>query len=187
MDSDFRTRRGRLRGFSINRLIPNVLTLAALCAGLTAIRFALQGADEARRHRHHRRGDLRCARRPRRAAAGRHQPVRRRARFAVRFPLLRRDAGAGPLHVVAEGCRRAGLGRHPDVPDVLGAAAGALQHGAGFRHAAARLDRLLFHRRAGAGRRAAGADSADGELRDRGSLAAPSAGRRRGAGRWSAA
>lgn len=43
MDSDFRTSRGRLRGFSINRLIPNVLTLAALCSGLTAIRFGLQG------------------------------------------------------------------------------------------------------------------------------------------------
>jgi CDP-diacylglycerol--serine O-phosphatidyltransferase len=43
MDSDFRTRRGRLRGFSINRLIPNMLTLAALCSGLTAIRFGLQG------------------------------------------------------------------------------------------------------------------------------------------------
>jgi CDP-diacylglycerol--serine O-phosphatidyltransferase len=43
MDDDFRTRRGRLRGFSINRLIPNVLTLAALCSGLTAIRFGLQG------------------------------------------------------------------------------------------------------------------------------------------------
>jgi CDP-diacylglycerol--serine O-phosphatidyltransferase len=43
MDSDFRTRHGRLRGFSINRLIPNVLTLAALCSGLTALRFGLQG------------------------------------------------------------------------------------------------------------------------------------------------
>lgn len=43
MDSDYRGGRGRLRGFSINRLIPNVLTLAALCSGLTAIRFALQG------------------------------------------------------------------------------------------------------------------------------------------------
>jgi CDP-diacylglycerol--serine O-phosphatidyltransferase len=43
MDSDFRGPRGRLRGFSINRLIPNMLTLAALCSGLTAIRFALQG------------------------------------------------------------------------------------------------------------------------------------------------
>ena len=42
MDNDFRTRRG-LRGFSINRLIPNVLTLAALCSGLTAIRFGLNG------------------------------------------------------------------------------------------------------------------------------------------------
>jgi CDP-diacylglycerol--serine O-phosphatidyltransferase len=42
MDRDFRAG-GRLRGFSINRLIPNVLTLAALCSGLTAIRFALQG------------------------------------------------------------------------------------------------------------------------------------------------
>ncbi len=42
MDRDFRSRRG-LRGFSVNRLIPNVITLAALCSGLTAIRFGLQG------------------------------------------------------------------------------------------------------------------------------------------------
>jgi CDP-diacylglycerol--serine O-phosphatidyltransferase len=42
MPSEFRSRRG-LRGFSVNRLIPNVLTLAALCSGLTAVRFALQG------------------------------------------------------------------------------------------------------------------------------------------------
>jgi CDP-diacylglycerol--serine O-phosphatidyltransferase len=42
MDSDFRGPRG-LHGPSINRLIPNVLTLAALCSGLTAIRFGLQG------------------------------------------------------------------------------------------------------------------------------------------------
>ena len=31
-----------IRGFSINRLIPNILTLLALCAGMTAIRFALE-------------------------------------------------------------------------------------------------------------------------------------------------
>ncbi|MFN4016531.1 MAG: CDP-diacylglycerol--serine O-phosphatidyltransferase [Reyranella sp.] len=43
MDSDLRSQRGGLRGFSVNRLIPNVLTLAALCSGLTGIRFALQG------------------------------------------------------------------------------------------------------------------------------------------------
>ncbi|HVO02862.1 MAG TPA: phosphatidylcholine/phosphatidylserine synthase [Candidatus Cybelea sp.] len=34
-------RRNRLRDHSINRLIPNMLTLIALCAGLTSIRFAL--------------------------------------------------------------------------------------------------------------------------------------------------
>ncbi|HEY4164779.1 MAG TPA: phosphatidylcholine/phosphatidylserine synthase [Dongiaceae bacterium] len=34
-------RRNRLRDHSINRLIPNMLTLFALCAGLTSIRFAL--------------------------------------------------------------------------------------------------------------------------------------------------
>lgn len=33
----------RLKGLSINRLIPNMLTILALCAGLTAIRFALLG------------------------------------------------------------------------------------------------------------------------------------------------
>ena len=43
MDSDSPGHRGRLYGFSIHRLIPNILTLAALCSGLTAIRFALQG------------------------------------------------------------------------------------------------------------------------------------------------
>jgi CDP-diacylglycerol--serine O-phosphatidyltransferase len=36
-------RRGALRGLSINRLLPNVLTTIALCAGLTAIRFGLAG------------------------------------------------------------------------------------------------------------------------------------------------
>ena len=139
------------------------------------------GPNGARRHRHHRGGGARCARRPSGAAAGRHQPVRRGAQFALRFPLLRRDAGAGPLHVVADRWRGAGLGRHSHVPDVLGAAPRALQHRPCFRHAAARLDRLLFHRRAGAGRRAAGADSADGELRARRSVAASSDDRRRGA------
>lgn len=44
-------RRARARmqesgNFSINRLIPNILTLLALCAGMTAIRFALQDRFE---------------------------------------------------------------------------------------------------------------------------------------------
>lgn len=34
-------RRERLRGLHINRMIPNMLTLLALCAGLSAVRFAL--------------------------------------------------------------------------------------------------------------------------------------------------
>jgi len=43
MDQDLDSYRNLKHGPSINRLIPNVLTLAALCSGLTAIRFALQG------------------------------------------------------------------------------------------------------------------------------------------------
>ncbi len=35
-------RRVRLKGLPFNRMIPNILTLLALCAGLTALRFGLQ-------------------------------------------------------------------------------------------------------------------------------------------------
>src|SRR5437762_4826536 len=42
-----RMRVRRLSGFSVNRLIPNVLTLLALCAGMTAIRFAVNNNFEA--------------------------------------------------------------------------------------------------------------------------------------------
>jgi CDP-diacylglycerol--serine O-phosphatidyltransferase len=38
--------RGRLRGHSLNRLIPNILTILALCAGVTAMRFGMQGGWE---------------------------------------------------------------------------------------------------------------------------------------------
>ena len=44
-----RIRRPRMRArrmatpFSVNRMVPNVLTLLALCAGMTAIRFAING------------------------------------------------------------------------------------------------------------------------------------------------
>ncbi len=37
----------RLRGQSLNRLLPNILTILALCAGLSAIRFAIQDRWEA--------------------------------------------------------------------------------------------------------------------------------------------
>ena len=36
-----RPRRPRLRGLSVNALIPNALTVLGLCMGLTSIRFAL--------------------------------------------------------------------------------------------------------------------------------------------------
>lgn len=39
--------RARLKVLSINRLLPNILTLLALCAGLTAIRYGLQDRFQA--------------------------------------------------------------------------------------------------------------------------------------------
>lgn len=42
-----RRSRPRFRGLSFNRLIPNLMTLVGLCAGLTAIRFALMQRWEA--------------------------------------------------------------------------------------------------------------------------------------------
>ena len=39
-------RRDRFRGFSFNRLIPNILTMLGLCAGLIAVRFAFEGRWE---------------------------------------------------------------------------------------------------------------------------------------------
>jgi CDP-diacylglycerol--serine O-phosphatidyltransferase len=38
-----RKRERRLKGHSLNRLIPNSLTILALCAGVTAMRFAVEG------------------------------------------------------------------------------------------------------------------------------------------------
>ena len=38
-----RNARRRLSGFSVNRMVPNILTVLALCAGMTAIRFAMSG------------------------------------------------------------------------------------------------------------------------------------------------
>lgn len=42
MQAPRRRRRPRLRGLSINRLLPNLLTIFALVSGLTSIRFAIQ-------------------------------------------------------------------------------------------------------------------------------------------------
>ena len=37
----------RIPELSVNRMVPNILTLLALCAGMTAIRFALNGNFQA--------------------------------------------------------------------------------------------------------------------------------------------
>lgn len=42
----FPTRRNRLKGYSFNRMVPNLLTVMALCAGLTSIRFGFQARWE---------------------------------------------------------------------------------------------------------------------------------------------
>src|SRR3954470_6601749 len=41
-----RPRVRRIAPFSVNRMVPNILTLLALCAGMTAIRFAINGKFE---------------------------------------------------------------------------------------------------------------------------------------------
>jgi CDP-diacylglycerol--serine O-phosphatidyltransferase len=46
MRNGVRSRRQRLSGLPINRILPNVLTLMALAIGLSAIRFGLQGRWE---------------------------------------------------------------------------------------------------------------------------------------------
>jgi CDP-diacylglycerol---serine O-phosphatidyltransferase len=42
-----RVRRRRLSDLSVNRMVPNILTLLALCAGMTAIRLAINGDFQA--------------------------------------------------------------------------------------------------------------------------------------------
>ncbi|HIJ63146.1 MAG TPA: CDP-diacylglycerol O-phosphatidyltransferase, partial [Rhodospirillaceae bacterium] len=42
-----RRRPPRITGLSLNKLLPNILTMLALCAGLTSIRFGLHGKWEA--------------------------------------------------------------------------------------------------------------------------------------------
>ena len=104
--------RGRAtQGPSFNRLIPNILTMLGLCAGLTAIRVAIDGAmGEGGGADRRRRGDRRAGRPPRAAAEG-DQPVRRGIRQPVGFPLFRRGAGVGAVSVVA--AWRRGIGYAP--------------------------------------------------------------------------
>ena len=99
-------RRPRYKGPSFNRMVPNILTLLGLCAGLTAhavragraIRIGRGGNHGCRRDRR--------SGRPVGAYAEGHVPIWRRVRQPGRFPVLRRGAGLHPLSVVAAAARR---------------------------------------------------------------------------------
>ena len=108
----FRPRtRPRYQGPSFNRLVPNILTMLGLCAGLTAIRFALEARWEqaavlivvAARDRR--------PRRPAGAAAEGDLALRRGIRQPVGLPLLRRGAGAGAVPLDAARRRAASASR----------------------------------------------------------------------------
>ena len=43
----FKSRKEKRRSQSFNRMIPNILTMLALCAGLTSLRFGIEGKWEA--------------------------------------------------------------------------------------------------------------------------------------------
>ena len=169
---------GRLHGISINRLIPNMLTLAALCSGLTAIRFASAGRDATGRHRHHRCRDFD-------ALDGR---VARRLGVTSRFGAELNSLsdflcfGVAPALVLYLASLKDG-GALGWVVTLMFPICSALRLA---RFNTALLSdtpppawtELLFHGRSGAGRRVAGPDSPGRELRDRGRLAASPAGGR---------
>ena len=119
--------RPRFKGPSFNRMVPNLLTMLGLCAGLDV------DALRAGRPLRLRRGGDRGCRRDRRAgrAAGApaegHLALRRRVRQPGRLPVLRRGPGLRALSLVAAARRRLRLHALPDVRGLHGAAAGALQ------------------------------------------------------------
>ena len=77
-DPERRQRRlQRLRQIPVRRLVPNVITLLALCAGLTGIRLAFEGRYELALARDRVRRHARCGRRPRRAHDQGHVALRR--------------------------------------------------------------------------------------------------------------
>ena len=93
VDPDAERGRPRRRLVPFTAVLPNLVTLLGLCAGLTAIRMAVEhrfdlavGGDHLR---HHPRWDRRAAG----ALFPRHVALRRAARFACRLRQFRRRAG----------------------------------------------------------------------------------------------
>ena len=100
---------------------------SALCAGLTALRFAFAGRFEAGGGADHLRGGARRLRRAARPQARRRQPVRGRARLARRLRQLRRGAGLPRLPAGADRRARPRLDRGAGLRGLRLPAAGALQ------------------------------------------------------------
>src|SRR6266849_6817098 len=140
-----RMRVRRLSGLSVNRMVPNVLTLLALCAGMTAIRFAMVGNFEGAVFAIIAAGifdglDGRMAR-----------LLKATSSFGAELDSLADFVGCGSVPLDDVGIARAGLGDRVVLRGVLRAPSGALQRRDDNRGAS--LRRPLLQRRAGAGRR----------------------------------
>ena len=140
--------RPRFKGPSFNRMVPNLLTMLGLCAGLTAIRFALEGRFGAAAIAivvaavHRRAGRAAGA-----AAEGDHAAS---APSSTAWPTFSASASRRRSCSICGRCRRwRGYGYMPcaAVRGVHGAAAGALQRLARCRPASG-LRLQLLHRRA---------------------------------------
>ena len=145
----------RLRGLPVVALVPSIITVFALLAGLTAIRFAIEGRPGMAVARDHRRGARGRDGRTDGAAAQFGEPLRRGAQFAGRLRQLRRGAGDRHSPVDVAGRARTGLGRRAFLRDLRRAAAGAVQRRDRSARAARGLAAQFLHRRAGAGGRGA--------------------------------
>ena len=101
-------RRRQFRRIPVRTLVPNVITLLALCAGLTAIRMAFENRYTWALYGHRLRRDPRRPRRKARAIPEGDLAVRRRTRQPVGLRQLWRRPGADPLFL---GSARAEIGR----------------------------------------------------------------------------
>ena len=100
------------RGRRSTGMIPNLMTMLGLCAGLTSMRFGLEGRFGAAAVAIVVGGRDRRAGRPAGAAAKGDIPVRRRIRQPVGLPVLRRRTAVRALPLVAA-ARRAPIGYAP--------------------------------------------------------------------------
>ena len=101
VDPEAKRGRPRRRLVPFTAVLPNLVTLLGLCAGLTAIRMAVEHRFDLAIAGHHPRHHPRRHRRPAGALFPRHVAVRRGARFARRLRQFRRRAGALRLRLAS--------------------------------------------------------------------------------------